>query len=191
MNSLEKRILTDGVVAANDVLKVGSFLNQKIDIPFLNELCKDFYAQYKDSSVTKILTIEASGISAATLTALQFGVPCVFAKKSITSNISNDIYTSEVYSFTHNTTNTAIVPKDYLSKDDRILIVDDFLANGAALNALIDIINQSGATLVGCCILIEKVYQGGGNKLRDKGIRIESLAKISNLYGENGIEFEN
>ncbi len=190
MELLEKRILADGIVGDNDVLKVGSFLNQNLDVPFLNELCKGIYALYKDSNITKVLTIEASGISAATLTALHFNVPALFIKKSVSNNISGNVYQSQVYSFTHNCTNTAVVSKDYLSKNDRILIVDDFLAKGSALEAMIDIVNQAGATLVGCAVLVEKVYQGGGNKLREKGIRIESLAKISNLYGKNGIEFE-
>lgn len=188
---LEKRISEEGIVAENDILKVGSFLNQQIDVPFMDALCQEFYNLYKNSNITKVLTIEASGISAATLTALHFGVPCVFAKKSHTTNLSGNLYKSEVYSFTHKCTNIAVVSQDYLSKNDRILIVDDFLANGAALSALIDIVNQAGATLVGCGILIEKLYQGGGNKLRQLGIRIESLAKIKNLYGKNGIEFEN
>lgn len=187
---LEERILKDGIVGDNDILKVGAFLNQKIDTPFIYELAKEFHRLYQNCNITKVLTIEASGICSATLTALCFGVPVVFAKKSMTNNINGEVYVSHVYSFTHNCDNTVVIPKDYINKDDHILIVDDFLATGEALNGLIDIVNQAGATVEGCGILIEKVYQGGGNKLRQKGYRVESLAKISNLYGKNGIEFE-
>ena len=189
MYILEQRILNEGIVASGDVLKVGSFLNQKVDVPFINELAQEFYSLFKNAGVNKILTIEASGISAATLTAHCFGVPMVVAKKSKSQNINGEIYSAKVYSYTHNTTSDVIVSKDYLNENDHILIIDDFLAKGAALNGLIDIINQANAILVGCGILIEKAYQGGGDALRSQGIRVESLAKIKNLYGENGIEF--
>lgn len=190
MHILEQRIIDEGVVASGDILKVGSFLNQKVDVPFIYELAKEFYSLYKNCGVNKILTIEASGISAATLTAYCFGIPMVVAKKSQSQNIHGDIYSAIVYSYTHNVTSDVIVSKSYLNENDHILIIDDFLAKGAALKGLISIVEQANATLVGCGILIEKAYQGGGNELRQKGVRIESLAKIKNLYGVNGIEFE-
>ena len=191
MELLESRINMEGVVGEGDILKVGSFLNQQMDVPFVDKLADEIHALFAGCDVNKILTIEASGICIAVLVAQKFNCPAVFAKKHPTSNIVGDCYSTHVHSYTHNCDNTVIVPKDYLGTSDRILIVDDFLATGEALEALIRIVEQSGATLVGCASLIEKVYQEGGNKIRQRGIRVESLAKITNLYGKNGIEFEN
>lgn len=191
MELLESRIIKEGVVGKGDILKVGSFLNQQMDIPFVDKLADEIHTLFAGSGVNKILTIEASGICIAVLVAQKFNCPAVFAKKNSTSNIAGDCYSTHVHSYTHNCDNTVIVPKDYLGTSDRILIVDDFLATGEAIEALTRIVNQSGATLIGCASLIEKVYQEGGNNLRKRGIRVESLAKVTNLYGKDGIEFEN
>ena len=179
MKLLEDRIRKDGVVLPGDVLKVDSFLNHQIDVPFLCELSEEFHRLFASEGVNKILTIEASGIGLACLTARLFGCPVVFAKKSKTSNISDDLFVSEVHSYTHGVTNRVVVSKSYLSSDDRVLILDDFLANGCALEGLIEVCRQAGATVVGCGIVIEKQYQGGGDKLRQRGIRVESLAKVA------------
>lgn len=189
MELLEKRILSDGNVAPGDVLKVDGFLNHCIDVPFVNKLGKEFYRIFKDCGITKILTIEASGIGIACLTAVYFGVPVVFAKKSKTSNVSGEVYSAAAYSYTHNCDNTIIVSKDHLCKEDKLLIIDDFLAKGSALSALVTIAEKAGAEVAGAGIVIEKEYQGGGNMLRAKGLRIESLAKIASLDTENGIIF--
>lgn len=190
MELLEARIIREGIVADGDILKVGSFLNQQMDIPFVGKLADEIYTLYKDSHVNKVLTIEASGICIAALTAQKFNCNALFAKKNATSNIQGECYSTHLHSYTHNKDYSVIVPKDYLGKNDRVLIVDDFLATGEALEALIRIVEMSGATLVGCATLIEKVYQEGGNKIRRRGIRVESLAKITNLCGKDGIEFE-
>lgn len=189
MKLMEDRIRRDGIIENGDVLKVGSFLNQQIDVGFVSAASQEFYRLYGNEGVTRILTIEASGIGLACLTALPFGVPVVFAKKSRSSNISGGVYASEVFSFTHGTRHQVIVPTSMLSRNDRVLIIDDFLARGSALEALIDICHQAGATVVGCGIFIEKAYQGGGDELRKKGIRIESLARIRSMSVENGVEF--
>lgn len=190
MNLLEERIKKDGKILPGDVLKVDSFLNHCIDVPFIFEICKEFYDTFKNVGVNKILTIEASGIAAASLTAQYFNCPIVFAKKSKSSNIGGDMYTCSINSYTHGTTHTVVVSKSYLNKNDKVLIIDDFLATGSALNGLIDLINQSGAQLVGCGICVEKVYQGGGNELRAKGINIKSLAKIKSMSDDGDILFE-
>ena len=181
MKLLEERILKDGKIRPGNVLKVDGFINHNIDVPFVYELGREFYNRFKDDRVTKILTIEASGIGIACLTALHFGVPVVFAKKSRTSNISKDVYTARVDSFTHGTTCDIVVSKEFLSKSDRILIIDDFLALGNALVGLREITLASGATLVGAGIVIEKSFQSGGKMLREQGMRIESLAKIASM----------
>jgi len=187
MDYLKAKILSDGVVRKGNVLKVDSFLNHQMDLRLYNEIGKEFYRLFGDCNVTKILTIEASGIGIACVTAQSFNFcPVVFAKKSRTSNLSYGVYTSTVESFTHGTVNTILVSKDYLNENDRILIIDDFLANGAALTGLIDIVNQAGATLVGCGIVIEKGFQDGGRMLREKGVRIESLAIIDSMNDETG-----
>ena len=188
MKLLEERILKDGKIKPGNVLKVDGFINHQIDVPFVSELGREFYRRFKDDNVTKILTIEASGIGIACLTAEHFGVPVVFAKKSRTSNISKDVYTARVDSFTHGTTCDIIVSKEYLTPSDRVLIIDDFLALGNALVGLREITLASGATLIGAGILIEKSFQTGGRMLREQGMRIESLAKIASMT-DTGITF--
>ena len=189
MKLLEDRILKDGHVGKGNVLKVDSFLNHQIDTGFISELGKEFYRLYKDEKITKILTIEASGIGIACLTAQYFNVPVVFAKKTPTINIYSDIYTSKVYSFTHRKDYDIYVSKQFINKDDRILIIDAFLAQGSALSALINLINDAGAKTVGAGIVIEKAFQDGGKIIRDMGIRVESLAMIKEMTEENGIVF--
>ena len=191
MELLEQRILKDGIVLPGDVLKVNSFLNHQIDVKFICELGKEFYRLYSDCGVNKILTIESSGIGIACLTAQFFDAPVVFAKKSKTSNIASGVWSATAHSYTHGNDYTAIVSKDFLGKGDRVLIVDDFLANGAALDALISICKSAGAEVVGCGIVIEKAYQGGGDLLRGKGVRVESLAKISSMSENGKITFSN
>ena len=181
MKSLEDKILKEGTVLNSDVLKVGSFLNQQLDVGFITEMGKEIADIYEDDCVTKILTIETSGIPIAFSAGIYIGCPVVFAKKSKSTNVSGNVFSSSVYSFTHNATYEIVVPCDYLSKNDRVVIVDDFLANGKALDGLIDIVEQSGATLVGCTCAIEKGFQHGGDKLREKGIRVESLAVIDEM----------
>ena len=189
MKLLEDRIRRDGIVKDGDVLKVDSFLNHQMDVELFSELAKEFKRLFKGSDVNKILTIEASGIGVACVTAQYFGCPLVFAKKSKTLNIAGDVFTSRVHSFTHNRDYDIIVSRDFLRPEDRILIIDDFLANGAALTGLMELIEQAGATLVGAGICIEKAFQPGGDKLRKKGVRIESLARIKSMSVENGVEF--
>lgn len=186
---LEQRIRKDGKIYDGDVLKVDSFLNHQIDTGFLRELGKEFHRLYSDCGVNKILTIEASGIGVACLTAQFFDCPVVFAKKSKSSNISPDVYTSKVASYTHGKVYDIVVSKEFLSANDRILIIDDFLAKGSALNSLIELANAAGATVVGAGIVIEKAYQGGGDLIRNKGIRVESLARVRSMSVEDGIEF--
>ena len=189
MQLLEQRILTDGIVGENDVLKVGSFLNQQIDTQLLRACAEEFCRLFQGSDVTKVLTVEASGIAIATATAMCLGVPFVFAKKSKSSNISPDVYSAKVESYTHKRTYDILVSKEFLKPDDRILIIDDFLARGNALAALVSIVEDAGATVVGAGIVIEKAYQNGGELIRSQGIRVESLARIKSMSVENGIEF--
>ncbi len=188
MRLLEDRIKLDGKVLRGNVLKVDSFLNNQIDVELLVELGKEIYSRLKYCGVNKIVTIEASGIALASITAQFFHCKMIFAKKSKTSNMSNDVYVSSAYSFTHNVTNNLVVSQEYLSEKDNVLLIDDFLANGEALNALIDIVNQAGATLKGIAVAIEKGFQGGGDKLRAKGIDLLSLAIVDKM-DENGIVF--
>ena len=190
MKLLEDKILSDGRVLPGDVLKVDSFLNHQIDVELINKCGEEWYRLYKDTEITKIVTIEASGIGIACIAAQYFGVPVVFAKKTKSLNLSADCYTAEVYSYTKATTKTVMISKRYISPDDKILIIDDFLANGSALRGLISIIDQAGATVAGIGIAIEKAYQGGGEELRAQGYRIESLASIESM-SENGIVFRN
>lgn len=185
MRLLEERILRDGKILPGEILKVDSFLNHCIDIPFMTEICKDFYEKFKDCGVNKILTIEASGIAAASITAQYFGCPMVFAKKSKSKNIGDDMYTCTVDSYTHGTTHQVVVSKDYLNPEDRVLIIDDFLATGNALNGLMKLVNDAGATLIGCGICIEKVYQQGGNELRKRGVTVESLAMVESMTDDS------
>ena len=189
MRLLEEKICKEGKVYEGNVLKVDSFLNHQMDVDFLCQLGQEFYRLYADCGVNKILTIEASGIGIACLTAQFFHCPVVFAKKSRTLNLSSKLWTSKVHSYTHNTDHDVVVSKKYLGEGDRVLIIDDFLANGSALNALIDLCNQSGATVVGAGIVIEKAYQEGGKSIRSKGVRVESLARVVSMDPEKGIKF--
>lgn len=189
MELLEKRIRKDGKIGAGNVLKVDCFLNHQIDVPFINELGKEFYRLYRDCGVTKILTIEASGIGIACLTAQFFDCPVVFAKKTKTNNIYSDVYTGKVESYTHGTTYDIVVSKEFLHSGDRVLIIDDFLAKGSALLGLIKLINDAGATVVGAGICIEKAYQDGGKIVRGMGVRVESLARIESMSVEDGVKF--
>ena len=183
---LEKRIIKDGKVFSGNVLKVDSFLNHQIDVELLDEMGLEVKKLFNDSAITKVLTIEASGIGVGCMVARHFNCPLLFAKKSKTLNIKGDVYTSKVESFTHQCTYDIIVSKDFLNENDTVLIVDDFLAKGNALIGLIDIVNQSGAKLAGCSIAIEKGYQGGGDKLRAQGIKVESLAIIEEMNDVTG-----
>ena len=189
MKLLEDRILKDGHIGADNVLKVDSFLNHQIDVNFVCELGKEFYRLFKDENITKILTIEASGIGIACLAAQYFGVPVVFAKKTKTINIYSDTYNATVHSYTHKKDYDIVVSKEFLSKEDNVLIIDDFLAKGSALTALLMLIEKAGAKTAGPGIVIEKAYQGGGNLVRDMGIRVESLAKIKSISKKDGIVF--
>lgn len=181
MKALEKKILKEGTVLPGGVLKVGSFLNQKVDCVFLKEMAKEVKRLFKGKKITKVLTVEASGIAFATAVALELKVPMVFAKKHPSANVSGEQYFSPVYSFTHKTTYDIAVSKEYLTKEDSVLITDDFLANGNALKGLIDIVSQAGATLIGCCTEVEKGFQGGGDELRRKGLQVESLAIVDSM----------
>ena len=189
MKLLEDRILKDGHIGADNVLKVDSFLNHQIDVSFVCELGKEFYRLFKDENITKILTIEASGIGIACLAAQYFGVPVVLAKKAKTINIYSDTYNATVHSYTHKKDYDIVVSKEFLSKEDNVLIIDDFLAKGSALTALLMLIEKAGAKTAGAGIVIEKAYQGGGNLVRDMGIRVESLAKIKSISKKDGIVF--
>lgn len=189
MKLLEDRILKDGHIGADNVLKVDSFLNHQIDVNFVCELGKEFYRLFKDENITKILTIEASGIGIACLAAQYFGVPVVFAKKTKTINIYSDTYNATVHSYTHKKDYDIVVSKEFLNKEDNVLIIDDFLAKGSALTALLMLIEKAGAKTAGAGIVIEKAYQGGGNLVRDMGIRVESLVKIKSISKKDGIVF--
>ena len=178
MKVLEKAIIEKGKVLPGNVLKVGAFLNNQIDVKLLTEMGKDIYAHFSDCGVNKILTIESSGIGLACITAQFFNCNVVFAKKNKSSNVDGKVYASECFSYTHQVTNKIIVPQEFLNKDDNVLVIDDFLANGGALNALFDIINQAGATIKGAAIAIEKGFQGAGDKFRAQGIDVYSLANI-------------
>ena len=186
MNFLEERILKDGVVKAGNVLKVDTFLNHQMDIALIEEIGKEFKRRFGDKTVTKVLTIEASGIGIAAFVAKEFGVPMVFAKKSKSVNIDGDMLVAEVESFTHKNRNQVIVSKKLLQADDCVLIIDDFLANGCALQGLISIAESSGATVVGCGIAIEKGFQYGGRAIRNMGYQVESLAIIDAMDAEAG-----
>lgn len=181
MKLLEDRILKDGQVFPGNILKVDSFLNHQIDISLYNEMGKEFKRLYSDCEVNKILTIEASGIGIACVTAQFFNCPVVFAKKTKTKNIANTVYKTQVASFTHGTTYDVIVSRDFLTVDDKVLIIDDFLAKGNALLGLIDLCNQAGATVVGTGIAVEKGFQCGAEKIAEKGIRLESLAVLESM----------
>ena len=190
MKALEEKIIRDGHVAKGDILKVDSFLNHQIDVKFMNEIGKEFKRLYADKQVDKILTIEASGIGIACITAQYFDVPVVFAKKTKTKNIYGDVYTSKVESFTHGTTYDIILSKEFLKKGEKVLIIDDFLAKGNALVGLINLVKNANAEIVGAGIVIEKAFQDGGKRIReDYGVHVESLARIKSMSFEKGIEF--
>jgi xanthine phosphoribosyltransferase len=181
MKLLEDRIRQDGVIKKGNVLKVDSFLNHQMDVVLFNEMGKEFKRLFTTKSINKILTIEASGIGIACIVAQHFNVPVVFAKKTQSINIDGDVYSTKIESFTHNRTYDVIVSKKYISPDDHILIIDDFLANGCAVNGLIDLIRCAGATVEGVGIAIEKTWQVGGKRLREQGIHLESLAMIESM----------
>ena len=189
MKLLEERIVKDGKVFPGNILKVDGFLNHQLDVNLFNEMGKEWYRLFKDSGVNKILTIEASGIAIASIVAQHFNVPVVFAKKSKSRNIAGDVYSVVVKSFTHGNENHVIVSKDFLNPGDRILVIDDFLAQGCALMGLCDIIKSAGAEVVGAGIAIEKAFQPGGDLIREKGIRVESLAKIKEMHDDGSIVF--
>ncbi len=185
MKELQEKINKEGRVLPGNVLKVGSFLNQRLDVDFLMKMGKEIARLYKGAKINKILTVEASGIALAVAAANYLCVPVVFAKKNKSSNVSGDVYSSEVASFTHGKTFQIIVSNEYIGENDRVLIVDDFLACGNAIKGLMDITKQAGAELIGCAIAIEKGFQHGGDELRKSGVRVESLAIIDDM--ENGI----
>ena len=186
MQLLKERILAEGQLFPGNILKVDKFLNHQVDVKLLDEIGKEFKRIYSDCEINKILTIEASGIGIACIAAMHFDCPVVFAKKSKSINISNDFYQCDVMSYTHNNLNHVIVSKDFIGPGDKVLIIDDFLANGCALGGLIEIVKTAGAELVGCGIVIEKGFQAGGKALRDRGIRVESLAIVESMNPETG-----
>ena len=183
MKLLEERMKKDGVVKPGNVLKVDNFLNHQMDIALFNEMGKEFHRLFADCKVNKILTIEASGIGIACIVAQYFDVPVVFAKKAQSINIDGDVYSTKIQSFTHQRVYDVIVSKKYLNPEDHILIIDDFLANGCALEGLIDLVQSAGATVEGIGIAIEKGFQQGGKLIRDRGIRLESLAIVDSMEG--------
>ena len=186
MQLLQDRIRKDGKIKEGNVLKVDSFLNHQMDIQLFEEIGKEFKRRFEGEKINKILTIEASGIGIACVVAQSFGVPVVFAKKNQTKNIAGDVYTTKVESFTHGRVYDIIVAKEFLGKGDRVLLIDDFLANGMALEGLAELVQLSGAELVGAGIVIEKGFQQGGDLLRSQGIRIESLAIIDSMNEKTG-----
>ena len=189
MQLLEEKIRKEGIVYPGKILKVGSFLNHQIDVPFLSRLADEFYSRFSGEQITKILTIETSGIAVAYPVADRFGVPLLFGKKSRSANIADDFYSAKVVSYTHGNTYEVIIEKQFLTPEDRVLLIDDFLANGCALMGLLDVCAQAGASVAGAGIVIEKAFQEGGRVLRDKGIRVESLARIADMDPETGIVF--
>ncbi len=186
MNFLEERIAMDGIVKEGNVLKVDSFLNHQMDIRLFDEIGAEFKRRFADAGINKILTIEASGIGIACIAARHFDVPVVFAKKSKSINIEGEVYVAEVESFTHKCKNNVIVSKKFLNPEDHVLIIDDFLANGCALQGLISIVNESGATVEGIGIAIEKGFQSGGRIIRNLGYHLESLAIVESMNAEDG-----
>jgi len=189
MKLLEERILKDGIVVDDDILKVDGFLNHQMDVELLCHMGEELLRLYDGCGVNKILTIEASGIGIACFVAQAFRCPMLFAKKSKTKNIAGDVYSVQVESFTHGNVSNVIVSKNYLLSTDKVLIVDDFLANGAALSGLIGLCHQAGAQVIGAGIAIEKAYQPGGERIRSMGVRVESLARIKSMSTKGRIEF--
>lgn len=189
MKLLEKRIVKDGVVRGTEVLKVDRFLNHQMDVELFMEMGKEFRRLFPEKEINKILTIEASGIGIACVTAQCFGVPVVFAKKNKTKNIAGEVYTAQVESFTHGRVYDIMVSREFLGPEDRVLLIDDFLARGEALKGLITLVREAGAAVAGAGICIEKAFQPGGQMIRDMGVRVESLARIKTMSEENGVEF--
>ncbi|MGI6072060.1 MAG: xanthine phosphoribosyltransferase [Lachnospiraceae bacterium] len=189
MKALEEKIVKEGKVYPGKILKVSSFLNHQLDVSFLTAMGKEFYELFKDERITKILTVETSGIAIAYPVAQAFGVPLLFAKKNKSANISGDCYSAKVTSFTHGHDYDVVVEKQFLQPGDRVLLIDDFLANGCALKGLLEICAQAGAEIAGAGIAIEKVFQDGGRNLRESGLRVESLARIADMDSEGGITF--
>ena len=188
MNFLEQKILKDGIVREGNVLKVDSFLNHQMDVTTIDQIGKELYNKFKGKGITRVLTIEASGIALAYATAKEYNVPMVFAKKSKSINIDNETYVAEVESFTHKCVNKVIVSKSFIKPGDKVLIVDDFLANGCALLGLISIVEQAGATVEGIGIAIEKGFQGGGKLIREKGYNLHSIVIIDSM-DETAVKF--
>ncbi len=186
MNFLEERIVKDGTVKSGNVLKVDSFLNHQMDIPLMEEIAREFKRRFGHKRIDKIMTIEASGIGIAVFVAKEFGVPMVFAKKSKSINIDGDMFVAEVESFTHKNRNQVIVSKKFLNEGEHILIIDDFMANGCAMQGLINIAESAGAVVEGCGIVIEKGFQIGGRVIRNMGYHVESLAIIDAMDAETG-----
>ena len=186
MNFLEERIVREGVIKPGNVLKVDSFLNHQMDVFLMEEIAKEFKRRFAGKRVDKVLTIEASGIGIAAFVARQFGVPMVFAKKTRSINLDGDMYVAEVESFTHKNTNLVIVSKKYLREGESVLIIDDFLANGCALQGLISIVESADAVVAGCGIVIEKGFQEGGYRIRNLGYQVESLAIVDAMDAETG-----
>ncbi len=185
MKALEEKILAEGKVCSGDILKVGGFLNQRVDTDFIFQMGKEIFDLFKDAGVTKILTVEASGIAIALAAAYYLRVPMVFAKKSSAKNLGDDVYKATVHSYTHGKDFDIAINKEFLTADDKVLVIDDFLATGEAMEGLANIVGKSGAELTGLCAAIEKGYQGGGDAFRAQGIRVESLAIIDEMDGNN------
>ncbi|MEQ6029234.1 xanthine phosphoribosyltransferase [Staphylococcus saccharolyticus] len=183
MESLGLKVKENGVVIDEKILKVDGFLNHQIDATLMNEVGKTFYEEFKDLGITKILTIEASGIAPAIMASFHFDVPCLFAKKAKPSTLKDGFYSTEIHSFTKNKTSTVIVSEEFLGVDDKVLIIDDFLANGDASLGLIDIVNQANATTIGVGIVVEKSFQNGRQRLEDAGLNVSSLCKVASLKG--------
>ncbi|MBC3087494.1 MAG: xanthine phosphoribosyltransferase [Staphylococcus capitis] len=183
MESLRRKVKEDGVVIDEKILKVDGFLNHQIDATLMNEVGQTFYDAYKDAGITKILTIEASGIAPAIMAAFHFDVPCLFAKKAKPSTLKDGFYSTEIHSFTKNKTSTVIVSEEFLGEDDKVLIIDDFLANGDASLGLNDIVQQAKATTVGIGIVVEKSFQDGRQRLENEGLNVTSLCKVASLKG--------
>ena len=186
MNFLEERIVRDGVVKPGNVLKVDSFLNHQMDIVLVDQIAREFKRRFAGETIDKVLTIEASGIGIAALVARELGVPLVFAKKKKSINLDGEAYVAEVESFTHKNKNLVIVSKKYLHEGERVLVIDDFLANGCALQGLISIVESADAVVVGCGIVVEKGFQEGGHRIRNLGYRLESLAIIESMDPDTG-----
>lgn len=189
MKILEERIIKDGKVFPGNILKVDRFLNHQVDVKLLNEIGKEFYSLFGDKGVNKIFTIEASGIGIACIVAQYFDVPVVFAKKTLGKNISADVYSTPITSFTHGKTYDVIVSQEFLNPEDKILIIDDFLAQGCALQGLINLIKSAGAEIIGAGIVVEKAFQQGGELIRSQGIRVESLARVESMTDDGRITF--